>query len=127
MAQSFASVIERWAEKTEREQTEVAHVALRLLDAEIAANVPVKSGNTRNSRTVSNAGRPAVDFKTKKFRDPSDAIKNAIAGVEIGRSAWLGFRAPWAHKIEEKYAFMRLAVQRWPAIVAEAARIVRRG
>lgn len=125
MADKFAAAVKDWAAKTEIKQTAVLHESVRGLDAEIAENTPVVSGQTRNSRTVSNLGRPAIDWKTKNFRDPSDAINNAIAGIEVGQTAWLGYRAPWAHKLEPKYAMLRLAAQRWSAIVDAAARAVR--
>jgi len=125
VADKFAAAVANWAKQTEIKQTAVLHESVRGLDAEIAENVPVVTGNLKNSRTVSPLGRPAVDWKTKKFRNPDDAINNAIAGIEVGKTAWLGFRAPYAHKVEDKHAFMRLAVQRWPMIVAEAARAVR--
>lgn len=125
MADKFAASVKGWTEKTIIKQTAVLHESVRGLDAEIADNTPVVTGNLRNSRTVSSLGRPAVDWKTKKFRNPDDAINNAIAGIEVGQTAWLGFRAPYAHKVEDKRAFMRLAVQRWSQIVDAAARAVR--
>lgn len=126
MAGKFESAVANWAKKTEVQQTAVLHESLRQLDAEIAANTPVVTGNTVNSRTVSALARPAIDWKTKKFRNPDDVINNAIAGVEVGQTAWLGFRAPWAHKLEPKYAMLRLAAQRWRQIVDAAAAAVRR-
>ena len=124
MADKFAAAVKNWAEKTEIKQTAVLHGSLRDLDEEIAQNTPVISGNTQNSRAVSTLGPPPIDWTTKKFRDPSDTINNAIAGVEVGQTVWLGFRAPWAHKLEPKYAMVRLAAQRWSQIVdAVAGRI----
>ena len=126
MAQSsFAAAVADWAKKTELQQSAVLHTALRLLDDEVAASTPFKTGNLRNSRAVSSLGRPRIEWKTKKFRDPSDAINNAIAGVEVGQTVYLGFRAPYAYKVEKKHAFLRLVAQRWPAIADEAARIVK--
>ena len=126
MAQlSFASAISDWAKKTELQQTTILQTSLRLLDEEVAADVPVVTGNLKNSRTVSPLGRPSLDFKTKKFRDPSDAINNAIAGVQIGQTAYYGFRAPYAYKVEQARGFFRLAAQRWSEIVATAARTVK--
>lgn len=121
----FASAVADWAKKTEEQQAEVLHESLRQLDAEVAENVPVLTGNLKNSRAISSLAPVAIDWKTKKFREPSDAINNSIAGVEVGATAWLGFRAPYAHIIEEKYAYLRLAAQRWSQIVNEAARIVK--
>lgn len=125
MAEKFAATIKNWAEKTEVKQTEVWHEALRDLDQEIAENTPVVSGNTKNSRMVSMFGLPPIDWTTKKFRDPSDAINNAIAGIKIGEKAYLGYRAPWAHKLEPRHAMLRLAAQRWVQIVDAAAGRIR--
>jgi len=121
----FASAVTDWAKKTEHQQAEVLHESLRQLDKEVEANVPVLTGNLKNSRAISTLAPVAIDWKVKKFREPDDAINNAIAGVEVGATAWLGFRAPYAHIIEEKYAYLRLAAQRWQQVVNEAARIVK--
>lgn len=125
MAEGFAAAVANWTKKTEEQQAEVLHESIRRLDAEVVENVPVLTGNLRDSRAVSALAPIAIDWSTKKFRNPDDAINNAIAGVEVGATAWLGFRAPYAHIIEEKYAFLRLAAQRWRQVVDEAARIVR--
>lgn len=127
MSGKFEAAVDKWTKDTEIKQTAALHQSLRQLDKEIAANTPVVTGNLKNSRTISTLGPPAIDWKTKKFRDPSDSINNAAAGVEVGQTAWLGFRAPYAHLIEPKYAMLRLAAQRWRQIVDEAARIVRGG
>lgn len=127
MAGSFSSPVERWATETDRRLTDVWHESLRGLDHEMAANVTVVTGNTRNSRAASNSGPIATDFRTKKFRNPDDAINNAIAGADIGGVVHLGFRAPWARKLEAKTAFLRLVAQRWNMIVDGAVRRVKGG
>lgn len=127
MAEIFAAAVADWERKCGLQQAAVQHEALRLLDAAIVDGTPEVTGNLKNSRAVSILGPVAVDWRTKKFRDPSDTIDNTIAGSEVGQTIHLGFRAPYAHKIEPKYAMMRLAAQRWSAIVAEAVRIVRGG
>lgn len=125
MADKFAAAVSEWARKTERQQTDVLHEALRNVTEELGNKTPVVSGNLKNSRTLSTLGLPTIDWKTKKFRDPEDAINNAVAGVEVGQTAWIGYRAPYAHKIEPKYAMVRLTAQLWKRIAEEAARIVR--
>jgi len=125
MADTFAAAVADWAKKCEVQQAAVQHQALRLLDDAIFDGTPEVTGNLRNSRAVSTLGPVAIDWRTKKFRNPSDTIDNTIAGSEVGKTVHVGFRAPYAHRIEPKYAMMRLAAQRWNAIVAEAARIVR--
>lgn len=125
MAQSFEAAVAGWAKKTEVQQTAVLHESLRQLDDTLAEKTPRVSGNLRNSRTLSTLGPPTIDWKVKKFREPSDSINNAIAGVEVGQTAWLGFRAPYAHKIEPKYAMVRLTAQLWRVIVDSAVRVVK--
>ena len=123
---AFSSVVNGWAEKSAVRQTGILHESIRLLVDEVTrakdagGNMPVLTGNLRNSVAVSTTGPVAIDWKTKKFRNPSDAVNNAVAGVAVGETAWVGFRAPYAHKAEVNNAFARLAAQRWPQIVAKA-------
>ncbi len=124
MAQGFAADVKQWSEKAKANVTQALHASVRELDQEVVERTPVVTGNLRNSREVSTLGPVEINWTTKKFRDPSDTINNAIAGMEQGQTAWLGFRAPYARKIEERHAFLRLAAQHWPAIVDEAARTV---
>lgn len=125
---SFASQVAAWATKTEDAQTEILHESLRHLVDEVTrpknagGHIPVVTGNLGNSVAVSTLGPVTFDWTTKKFRNPADAVNNAIAGVGVGETAWVGFRAPYAHKIEVDNGFVRLAAQRWPQIVVEAVR-----
>ena len=125
MATGFEAAVKGWAEKAERQQSAALHESLRGLDDALFEKIPVVSGNLRNSRALSTLGPVTIDWKTKKFRDPGDAINNAVAGVEVGQTAWLGFRAVYAHKIEAKYAFMRLTAQLWAQVVDRAAQVVK--
>lgn len=130
MTGRFAAQVANWSEKTEKAQTDVLHQALRLLVDEVTrpqdrgGHLPFVTGNLRNSVAVSTLGPVTYNFTTKKFRDSSDSVNNAIAGVEVGEKAFIGFRAPYAHKREAEAGFVRLAAQRWPFIAAEAAKIV---
>lgn len=130
MTGRFAAQVERWAEKTETAQTEILHQALRLLVEEVTrpqslgGHLPYLTGNLKNSVAVSTLGPVTYNFTTKKFRDSSDAVNNAIAGVDVGEKVFIGFRAPYAHKLEAESGFVRLAAQRWGIITAEAAKIV---
>lgn len=125
MADNFAAAIAGWAAKTERQQTALLHESLRELDAELVDKTPRVTGNLINSRALSTLAPPTIDWKGKKFRNPDDGINNAIAGVEVGQTAWLGFRAPYAHKVEAKHAMMRLTAQAWRQIVDRAAAAVK--
>jgi hypothetical protein len=124
----FESAIAGWAKKTEVEQTAILHRSLRLLVAEVTrpksagGHLPVVTGNLQKSVAVSTLGPVTMDFRTKKFRNSVDAVDNSIAGVEVGATAFIGFRAPYTQKIEAENGFIRLAAQRWPQIVEEAVK-----
>ena len=128
MAGSFASAIKGWADKTEEAQTDILHQSLRLLVEEVTrpksagGHLPVVTGNLQKSVAVSTLGPVTMDFRTKKFRNSADSVNNSIAGVEVGSTAYIGFRAPYAHKAEADSGFIRLAAQRWPQILAEAVK-----
>lgn len=131
MAKSFSLIVADWAKKVEAEQIRILHEAARLLVEEMTrpesegGHMPVETGNLRKSVAVSPAGWIRIEWLTKKFRDPSNAVANAIAGIEIGTTAYIGFRAPYARKVEMETGFVRLAAQRWRAIVDEAVKIKR--
>lgn len=116
----FDDVVARFARMADERLTGIWHESLRGLDHEMKEATPVVTGNLQNSRAVSTAGPVAVDWRTKKFRDPDDSINGVIAGAEVGGVVHLGYRAPYAHKIEAQRAFVRLVAQRWPQIVADA-------
>ena len=128
MADDFGAAIARWAKKAEIEQSRVVHQAVSLLVEEVTrpvsqgGHMPVETGNLRNSVAVSSLGPVTVNFRTKKFANPAEQLKTAIAGIEVGQPVWIGFRAPYAEKAEVKYGFVRLAAQKWGGIVAEAIR-----
>lgn len=127
MAGSFSAAVEKFATESERRLTDVWHGSLRELDQEMADGTPVVSGNLRDSRAVSTSGPITVAWRTKKFRNPTDAINNAIAGAEVGGVVHLGYRAPYARKIDAKRAFLRLVAQRWQTIVNAAVARVKGG
>lgn len=118
---SFSSSVKKWCDKTLLQQAVVLQDSVRQLAHEVGVHVPVVTGNLRNSRTVSASGYPPIDWRTKKFRNPTEEIKTAAAAIKVGTPAYVGMRAPYAHKVEEKKPYMRLAAQRWSQIVDEAA------
>lgn len=124
----FAEQVAAFTRKAEGLTTDLWHDTLRQLVEEMTTpkgaggHLPVVTGNLRNSVAVSARFRIEIDWKTKKFRNPADAVNNAIAGVELGETAWVGFRAPYARKVETEHGFLRLAQQRWPQIVDEVVR-----
>lgn len=121
---TFSAAVAEWAKKAEAKQVAVAQMSMRLLDEEVIEHVTRKTGNLANSREVSTSGRTTIDWRTKKFRDPSDQINNAIAGIDLNQTAYYGFRAPYAFKVEKAHGFFRLIAQRWSDLVQQAAKRV---
>jgi hypothetical protein len=128
VAGNFAGAIKGWADKTEASQTDILHQALRLLVEEVTrpksagGHMPYVTGNLAKSVAVSTLGPVTMEFWTKKFRNSADSVNNSIAGVEVGTTAFIGFRAPYTHKAEAENGFIRLAAQRWPQIFDEAVK-----
>lgn len=128
MVDRFAADIANWSKKTEETQTDILHQSLRLLVEEVTrpksagGHLPYVTGNLANSVAVSTLGPVTMDFRTKKFRSSGDSVNNAIAGVDVGATAFIGFRAPYTQKAETENGFIRLAAQRWPQIVTEAVK-----
>ncbi len=128
MDDKFAAQVLNWTRKTEVKQIDVLQKAIGLLAEEVTkpesagGHMPVIKGNLRNSVAVSTSGPVILDFARKKFSNPTEALKNAIEGVAPGETAYVGFRAPYAHKVEAKKGFARLAAQRWPMIANAAAK-----
>ncbi len=125
--QFFAQVLD-WTRKTDVKQIDVLQRSIGLLAEEVTrpesagGHMPVIKGNLRNSVAVSTSGPVTLDFARKKFSNPAESLKNAIEGVTPGHTAYVGFRAPYAHKVEAKKGFARLAAQRWPMIANAAAK-----
>lgn len=117
----FSKAVKKWCDKTIMQTEKALQESVRGLADEVAAHVPVVSGNLRNSRTVSPAGYPSINWVTKKFRNPAQEIQNASEEVRVGTPAYVGMRAPYAHIVERKKPYMRLAAQRWSQIVEAAA------
>ncbi len=128
MATDFGKQVLDWTRKTEVRQVDVLQKAIGLLAEEVrkpeggGGHMPVVRGNLRNSIAVSTSGPVLLDFRKKRFSDPTETLKNEIEGVAPGTTAYIGFRAPYAHKVEAKKGFARLAAQRWPMIANAAVK-----
>lgn len=128
---NFAAQVEAWTAKSERALAEVVRESARGA-AEILtdrAKIPVVTGNLRNSLAASLSGPPRIDWtKGHRFTDLSE-VASVLKAAEPGHTIFLGFRAPYAERVEfgKSGGFWRLTIQRWPAIVAEAVKRVRVG
>lgn len=126
---NFSAQVDKWATETRDRMTEVVRESARGAAASLTdrAKIPVVSGNLRNSLAASLAGRPAIDWTRKHTFTDLAEVPNVIASAEPGHTIFLGFRAPYAEKVEfgKSGGFWRLTVQRWPQIVEEAVRRVK--
>jgi hypothetical protein len=87
-------------------------------------NMPVDKGNLRNSATVSFNEVPPADMEIDQdtmLPEATGKINSTIDTAKIGQNIRIGFRANYAEEMEQKYAFIRLAAQRWIQFVAAAA------
>lgn len=113
-------------------------------------NMPVDTGNLRRSLLGSTSHMPKLRPLRRKSKvskvlsfpddpteptitinlgdrfdaDPMGQITLVIARMKMGQTLYLGFQASYAAIQEEKRGFVRLAAQRWRAIVKEASREV---
>ena len=135
MAKSFSLTIDNWVKKTEGRAILVFHESAAGLafaamqPQDEGGNMPVKTGNLRNSLAASRQGVPPVKWRGKKadgthtkvtFADNGFQLQSEITAAAIGDTIYLGFQAPYAYKAERANGFVRLAAQRWPQIVEEA-------
>lgn len=121
----FTADVKAWVEKTEARLTAVYRTSLQDLANEVriptsqGGNMPVVTGNLRRSLVASNGTMPSVTANSN-FPDSSSQITGIIARTRPGDRFFLGFQAVYARPMERKYAFVRLASQRWPDIVKSA-------
>jgi hypothetical protein len=137
MAKSFSAEVEAWVRKTDATLTDVFREASRGVADEVAlpkdegGPMPVVTGNLRNSLAASTASMPSVRWRrrikgaTNDFAPNQGEIEAVIGAAEIGQTVFLGFRAPYAQKVERVNGFVRLTAQRWKQIVDEAVRTVK--
>jgi len=92
-------------------------------------NMPVKYGNLRNSVTVDFATIPPASTEYPDAlveADPTARNNARLDNSRPGARIFIGFRAIYAPLMEIKYAFVRLASQKWAAVhVPNAINIVR--
>ena len=92
-------------------------------------NMPVKYGNLRNSITVDFATMPPASAEYPPAlveADPTARNNARLDNSRPGARIFIGFRAIYAPLMELKYAFVRLASQKWASVhVPNAVNIVR--
>jgi hypothetical protein len=122
----FAVQLRAFANKTKAKNLSIHKAAIKGLEVAMSkprqegGNLPFKTGNLYNSRMVSVKSAPEISGANAKFADPTGYIEGVIANLELRSKVYLGFRASYAPIQEIRCAFVRLAVQQWPAIKAQA-------
>ncbi|HEU5019684.1 MAG TPA: HK97 gp10 family phage protein [Pseudolabrys sp.] len=99
-----------------------------------AANrVPIDTGFARASVLASTSAMPSIDPNKKGAGTPANfaaaeaEVSLVIAGAKIGQTIFVGWTAAYVGALEYGHSkqapegFVRLAAQRWPAIVAEVS------
>lgn len=126
---SFSSQIDNWTRKSLVRMDAVAKQSMQ--DLAEATNeprakggpMPVKTSFLRNSFGADVNTIPKGDGATRFSMQP---IILAIMKAQLGDRVVFGWSASYAPYMEAKYAFIRANAQRWPDIVREAVKKVKR-
>jgi len=138
---SFSATVDAWVRETKARQTAVFRESAQRITEEILTPVAkgghmrVETGFMRASLSASLEGalpqladRPEAAVKaTQETGAPSvtfddSAVGLVISNAEIGDTITFAFAASYARHVENKFAMVRLAAQRWPQVVAEVAK-----
>jgi len=94
----------KWGEKAKRNTTMVMRSSVQKLATDLmtdvgpgAGQVPIDTGNLRNSLMASTASMPSV--REGEFGDNTGQVTFAIAGATIGQTIWLGWQAVYAARM----------------------------
>lgn len=126
---SFSSQIDNWTRKSLIRMDAVTKQAMQ--DLAEATNeprakgglMPVKTSFLRNSFAADVNTTPKGDGATRFSMKP---IIVAIMKAQLGDRVVFGWSANYAPYMESRYAFIRSNAQRWPDIVREAVKKVKR-
>lgn len=87
--------------------------------------MPIDTGFLRAS-LVASIGRALPTLRDNpnpdgRFRFEQVGINLTIAGADISEPITVAYSASYASIMENRYAFVRLAAQQWPRVVAQSA------
>lgn len=137
---AFSATIRGWAGETKERMTAVRADAAQNVVAIMqtpgpsvknpgggaGGNMPVATGFLRSSLQagVGYDLPPLADNPNPdgSFSYDGAEVNLTIASVPVERPVTVVYTARYARKVEERYGFVRLAVQRWPQLVDQAAR-----
>lgn len=144
---SFSAAVDAWCKESDARLEAVFKESTKRLIVEVrkpkakGGNMPVDTGYLRNSLVTSTDGPTPISSESRpepgdKFDTASDTLSGPVTliinGAKVGQTIWACFTAAYAARLEygfsgedslgRKYAqsgngFVRLAAQRWRAIV----------
>lgn len=134
---TFAAQISAWVKKSNGRMEATFKQAAQDLSQEVieprgkGGNMPVDTSFLRNSLGVAVNSIPRGE-SIKPGGYSNTAFDNqplvlAINQANLGDRLVFGFTANYAPYMEARYAFVRLATQRWPQIVKQASSKVKTG
>jgi len=87
--------------------------------------MPISTGYLRSSLVATiGTDLPALQDNPNpdgKFSFDQSTVNLTIAGADINAPITAAYSARYARVMENRYAFVRLAVQQWPRVVAQSA------
>lgn len=144
---AFLDAMKVAIEKEKLRRTKVLRRAVRLLHDEAIRTVfeggrlPYKQGRLKRSLTVSTAAKPTIASDDIEFGDNTSQNLAAIAGFELGKTLYIGYRAAHALRLNygftgqdslgriyntPGYGFFEILIQRWPLFVKQAEKEIGR-
>ena len=132
MALSFSKQVKNWQNATELRIELAFQESIQDLAREAntprdkGGNVPVDTGFLINSLAAElnsipvGPSEPPENYMNQQW--DATPVLLVVNNAKIGDSVTLGYTANYAQKMELKYAFLRLAAQNWPQIVANVVK-----
>ena len=134
--QNFTATVAKWVRNSEARldgvHKEATKRTIDIAQTPVAkgGRMRVDTGFLRASGQASLTGMPSGPSrgeKTGKYDFNPNAATATIAGAKLGGKIWFGWTANYARPREAKDAFLRMALQQWPATVnAVVAELKRR-
>lgn len=140
---NFAAQVDAWVKKTERRMEAVFKESTQRVVSEMqtpsgeGGNMPIDTGFLRNSVQATtdkpipinpnaNPVKPVGHVRGDViYPYRSGDISLTILGSKIGQIIYVTYTAAYARHQENRRGFVRLAAQRWQAIVSEVTREAR--
>ncbi len=121
-----AADVTAWVAKVGERLEYIGKESVRDLAVEVrtpvsqGGNMPVRTGNLRNSLKASTTGVPSATYMpadTERLADPMSQINSVINTSTLGDKISLGFSVAYALYVVRKYMFVDLAAMKWSQIV----------